>query len=131
VLEGIGLRAPWLEIRGSLLGSEGFARSIGRHVEEKEAQAEFPRGERVAHHEPLGRLFPPQVLRNRSLRDNRIREVSRTCAYSLSDIARHIGLHRSTVSKIAGLEAARRGPTLKSFSRASVLPRGRNSTFTT
>jgi REP element-mobilizing transposase RayT len=104
VLEGIGLGAPWTEVRGSLLGADGFARSMGRHVEEKAAQTEFPRGERVAHHEPLGRLFPPQVLRDRALRDRRIRAVSRTCAYSLADIARHLGLHRSTVSKIAGTQ---------------------------
>ncbi len=102
VLEGIGLGAPWRELRGSLLGSDEFARSMGRHIEEKAGQAEFPRGERVAHHEPLARLFSPQILRRRALRDDRIREVSRTCAYSLSDIARHLGLHRSTVSKIAG-----------------------------
>lgn len=102
VHEGIGMSSPWSEVRGSLLGSEAFAQSVGHHVEEKAAQTEFPRLERVAHHEPLGRLFPPRVVQSRTLRDGRIREVSRTHRYSLSDIARHLGLHRSTVSKIAG-----------------------------
>jgi len=104
VFEGIGLRAPWAESRGSVLGSDDFAQSVGRHVEHGADETEFPRVERVALHEPLGQLFPSQVLCNRTLRDDRIREVSRTCPYSLSDIARHLGLHRSTVSKIAGTQ---------------------------
>jgi putative transposase len=102
VREGVGLSSPLAAVRGALLGSEAFAQKTGRLVAGRIKQTEFPRGERTAHHETLGRLFPPGVLRDRALRDGRIREVSRTCAYSLSDIARHIGLHRSTVSKIAG-----------------------------
>jgi hypothetical protein len=101
VYEGIGMSSPWSGVRGLLLGSEAFAQSVGQHVEKKAAQTEFPRRERVAHHESLARLFPPQVAQDRLLRDGRIRQVSRTHRYSLSDIARHLGLHRSTVSKIA------------------------------
>jgi putative transposase len=102
VLEGIGQRAPWAGSRGSVLGSDDFAQSVGRHVEHRVGDTEFPRVERVALHEPLDRLFPSRLLGNRALRDRRIREVSRRCPYSLTDIARHLGLHRSTISKIAG-----------------------------
>jgi REP element-mobilizing transposase RayT len=101
VFAGIGARPPWAEIRGALLGSEAFAQSVGRHVEGRMSHTEFPRRERVAHHESLERLFPPLVLQDRETRDDRIRHVTRTHQYSLSDIARHLGLHRSTVSKIA------------------------------
>ena len=102
VREGVGMSSPLAGVRGALLGSEAFAQGTGRLVGERVEQTEFSRRERTAHHQPLDRLFPPQVLHDRALRDGRIREVTRTCAYSLADIARHLGLHRSTVSKIAG-----------------------------
>jgi putative transposase len=101
VREGIGLRSPWAQIRGSLLGSAGFALNAGRHVEEKALETEIPRRERAAHELSLHRLFPTQIVRDRKLRNSRIREVSQTHAYSLTEIARHLGLHSSTVSKIA------------------------------
>jgi putative transposase len=101
VREGIGLSSPLAEIRGPLLGSDAFAQSIGQRFEEKAAHPEIPRRERSAGDEPLGRLFPPQVVRNRALRNGRIREVSRTHTYTVSEVARHLGLHYSTVSKIA------------------------------
>jgi putative transposase len=102
VREGVGLGSPLENARGSLLGSDEFARKVGRPVETKAAGPEIPRRERPARAEPLERLFPPTLVRDRTLRDGRIREVSRTRAYTLSEVARHLGLHYSTVSKIAG-----------------------------
>lgn len=102
VREGLGLRGPGPEPRGSLLGSEGFARVVGRRATARAARPGIPRRERLACQEPLTRLFPPHVLGDLSLRNHRIREVSRTRGYALADIARHLGLHKSTVSRIAG-----------------------------
>jgi REP element-mobilizing transposase RayT len=101
VREGIGLRSPCAEARGSLLGSEGFTSRVVRQMKEKAARPGIPRRERLTQQEPLERLFPPRVVRDHQLRDRRIRQVSRTREYTLTDIARHLGLHRSTVSKIA------------------------------
>jgi REP element-mobilizing transposase RayT len=104
VREGIAMRSPWSELRGSLLGSAGFVRSAGRHMKDMATQPEIPRRERVAHRDSLARLFPPRVVRNRQLRNRRIREVNRSHAYTLTDIARHLGLHNSTISKIVAAD---------------------------
>jgi len=98
---GIGRDSPCAKKRGSLLGSKEFAREVARELEARTPQPGISRRECAAHQEPLAWLFPPRVLRNPQLRDRRIRAVSRTHAYSLAEIARHLGLHKTTVSKIA------------------------------
>ena len=101
VLAGIGRDSPCAKTRGSLLGSQGFANQVARKLEARIPQTGIPRRECAAHQEPLDWLFPPRVLQNPALRDRRIREVSRSHAYSLAEIARHLSLHKATVSKIA------------------------------
>ena len=101
VREGIGTPSPWGKLRGSLLGSEHFARRMCRHLGEEAAQREVPRRERLVHREPLEELFPPQVIEDRALRNERIREARRTRGYTLTELARHLGLHYGTVSRIA------------------------------
>jgi REP element-mobilizing transposase RayT len=103
VNEGLQLRRP-LEDPRPLLGSPGFSRAVRRRVESPRPSKEVARRERVAYEPSLSRLFPPHVRRERSLRDERIREVSRSTAYALVDIARHLGLHKSTVSRIASTD---------------------------
>jgi REP element-mobilizing transposase RayT len=101
VLAGIGLSSPCVKTRGSLLGSEGFASRVGQRVKVKATQPGIPRRERVIHREPQERLFTPRILRNRKLRDGRIREVGRARAHTLAEIARHLKLHKATVGRIA------------------------------
>jgi len=101
VREGIGAGSPWGKLRGSLLGSEQFARRMCKHLREGAAQREVPRRERLVHREPLDRLFPRRVREDRRLRNERIREVRRNRGYTLTELARHLGLHYGTVSRIA------------------------------
>lgn len=101
VREGIDARSPWEELRGALLGSEGFARRLKGQLVPKAAQREIPRRERLVCREPLGELFPPQIVENRTLRNARIREAYRAGGYSLTEISRHLGLHYSTISRAA------------------------------
>jgi putative transposase len=105
VHEGIGAGSPWTALRGSLLGSEGFAQRIGEHLEAKVAELEIPRRQRLVSRESLDELFPSQVLADRELRNHRIREASRTRGYNLAEIARHLRLHYSTVSRISAAES--------------------------
>jgi len=103
VLQGIGESAPWDELQGALLGSEGFARRVGRHLEEKATEREIPRRERLAHRKTLEELFPHRVVGDRALRNETIREARRRWGYCVADIARHLGLHYASVSRIASL----------------------------
>ena len=100
VRQGIEVSSPWTELRGSVLGSERFAQRLGWRLDEKVTEREIPRRERLLNREGLEDLFPPRVLGDRAIRNDRIREVSRTRGYSLVEISRHLGLHYSTVSRI-------------------------------
>jgi putative transposase len=101
IREGIGAGSPWEKLRGSLLGSEQFAARMCEHLGERRAQREVPLRQRLVHREPLDQLFPPQVVVDRSLRNERIREVRRSRNYTLTELAGHLGLHYGTVSRIA------------------------------
>ena len=76
---------------------------MGRHLEEKATQREIPRRERLAHRMTLEELFPLRVVRDRELRNETIREARRRWGYSVADIARHLGLHYASVSRIASV----------------------------
>jgi len=107
VREGVDADSPWKGLRGSVLGSESFVKRVGRGLGGRVTDREVPRGERLLGRERLEDLFPPRVLQDRTIRDHRIREVSQGRGYSLVEISRHLGLHYSTVSRIAA--AHRRG----------------------
>ncbi len=104
VREGIGRASPWESRRGGVLGSEAFARRVGAHVEDRTAEREIPRPERLVGRESLDELFSSGVTANRALRNRRIREASRICGYTLAEIAGYLGLHYSTVSRISAAE---------------------------
>jgi REP element-mobilizing transposase RayT len=100
VREGVAAKSPWAALRGSVLGSEGFARRLGERLGEKAGEREIPRRDRLVHRERLAEVFPARIT-DRGLRNNLIREAVQTRGYSVGEIGRHLGLHYSTVSKIA------------------------------
>jgi REP element-mobilizing transposase RayT len=110
VREGVGEAPPWDRLRGSLLGSDAFVERLSPRLEGASAQCEVPRRERFAHRDGLDAIFTPQVVASRAARNERIREATRARVYSAAEIGRHLGLHYSTVAKIA---AGRRTPRFK------------------
>jgi REP element-mobilizing transposase RayT len=96
---GIGRDSPWSGLRGPTLGSEEFLRSLARRVES--GAPEVPRRQRCASRPPIDVLLPRSIRSNRRLRDERIREILRSADFSAAEIGRHLGLHYSTISKIA------------------------------
>ena len=71
----------------------------GRRDEHAELR-EFPRRERLVHGQQPGQIFPAHD-RGRGGRNDLIRAAIRTHGYSVSEVGRHLGLHYSTISKIA------------------------------
>jgi putative transposase len=102
VREGVDAGSPWTARRGVLLGSEEVIERLAGRLDMKAAHREFPREERLAHREPLDALFPPAVTTDRVRRNDRIRELARSGQYTAAEVARHLGLHYSTVSRIVG-----------------------------
>lgn len=62
---------------------------------------EVPRRERLACRPSLEALLPQAIGADRALRNERIRHVLRSGDFSAAEIGRHLGLHYSTISRIA------------------------------
>lgn len=99
---GIGLEPPWPALRGQvLLGSELFAEQVRATLADRTLSREVPRAERCAARPTLPTLLPAAALRDPGARNAAIADAHATHGYSLAEIARHLGLHYSTVSRIA------------------------------
>jgi putative transposase len=100
VREGIGAESPWSELRGQVvLGTDAFLESLKRVFAKKATLSEVPRQQRLAHRPTLTALFAkvhgPRA-RNAAIRDAHVKH-----GYTLIDVGRHLGLHYTTISKIA------------------------------
>ncbi len=104
VREGLGRPSPWDALQGSVLGSDDFRQRLLRPIGPRIRGPEFAREERFVYRESLEAGFPPDAVANRAVRDGRIRELMRSGLYSASEIGRHLGLHRSTVTRIGRTE---------------------------
>ena len=88
-----------------MLGSDEFVGRLAGRLDQEAPQREFPRKERLAAREPLEAVFPPAVTASRTLRNNRIRELTQSDRYTAAEIGRHLGLHYSTVSRIVAAKS--------------------------
>jgi hypothetical protein len=100
VLAGIGAARPWPALRGHILGSEQFAQRMLPEVTPA-VSSEVPRRERLAARPQLASLLARDMTRDREQRNASIVLAHRVHGYSLAEIARHLGLHYSTVSRVA------------------------------
>lgn len=107
VLAGTGGESPWKRLVGQcLLGEEQFLERLLPYLKEKAALTEIPRVQRFAVRPPLDRLLPK--IRSRSERDRAIASAHLHHGYSQQEIAAHVGLHYSTVSRIVARESRER-----------------------
>lgn len=103
VLEGVGGESPWKRLVGQcLLGDGQFLEKVSPYLKEKAPYSEIPRAQRFADRPPLESLLPR--VRSRSKRDRAIAWAHLHHGYSQQQIAAHVGLHYSTVSRIVQRE---------------------------
>lgn len=101
IAEGGGLPSPWSAVRGqALLGSEAFVEKMRPLLEGKDEIKEIPRAQRLLHRPSLGELFTETVRGDKVLRNEAMRKAYLAYGYSMAAIARHAGVHYSTVSKV-------------------------------
>lgn len=103
VLEGIGQPSPWGKLKGQiLLGSDQFIEKMHSLFNTVEEVKEIPKQQRLLNRPSLDRLLlktGDKVQRNSAIREAHIKHL-----YSLSEIGRFVGLHYTTVSKIASAD---------------------------
>ena len=102
VTEGMGQQeSPWEKLCGQvILGTETFVEQVRERFSGKEAIREIPRHQRLAGRPDLAVLFPAGVTLPRPERNRLIRIAHDQHSYTLTEIARALDLHYTTISKV-------------------------------
>lgn len=101
VADGLGRASPWEELRGQVfLGTDAFVQQLAPKLCPLQGLVETPRSQRFAARPALDVLIPHAHRKDPSLRKPAIVEAYCTHGYTLAEIARHLGLHYSTISRI-------------------------------
>jgi len=100
VREGLKQRSPWDNLRGQiLLGGDDFVQKFKELLKDKEKVKEIPRQQRYSSRLPLSELFEKGKIKTKTARDKVIYQAHMRHGYTLKQIADHVGLHYTTVSK--------------------------------
>ena len=92
--------SPLEHVRNAvLLGSERFVESLAEVLDEKRKLNEIPKRQRFADRPPLPRLFV-HSKKDKQARNEAIYKAHYEHGYTLTEIATHLGLHYSTISKV-------------------------------
>ena len=90
----------WGELRGGvLMGSGRFVDEMNPLLLEAKQEREIPRRERLVSRPSLDQLFAG--VESNEARDAKIFEATRIHEYTLAQLQDHLGLHYSTISRIA------------------------------
>jgi len=105
VQEGLRTESPWRELKGQvLLGKENFTEKFKALLSAKEHIKEIPRHQRYVSRPELEKLFKATGKKDR--RNKTVYAAHVNHGYKLSEIANHLQIHYTTVSKIvAKIEA--------------------------
>lgn len=97
--------APWEKLKGQvILGSEMFIERVRELLGSKEMILEIPRLQRFAGRPALDVLFPTGEHHAKNTRNPAIFKAHVCYGYTLKDIADHLDIHYTTVSKIIKVE---------------------------
>jgi REP element-mobilizing transposase RayT len=100
VKEGIGGHRIWEDVRGqSILGERDFVERLIDFVRGYEEVTEIPKGQRYVTRPSLGEIFKDGEG-GRQKRNARITDAVMRWGYSGREVANHLGLHYSTVSRL-------------------------------
>ncbi|MEK6777678.1 MAG: transposase [bacterium] len=99
---GVGQKTMWNEVRGqTLLGEESFVEKLSDYLKKCKDIPEIPRSQRYAHRPSLEKLFREETRMSRQMRQLLIIKAVEQYGYRQTEIASHLGLHYSTISRIA------------------------------
>ena len=99
VRQGRGVEI-WDELRGGiLLGSDSFVLEMTPRLHETQDIQEIPRKQRFATRPSLDEVF--SGVRTKTERNQKIYEAARRYEYTLAELQEYLGLHYSTISRIA------------------------------
>jgi REP element-mobilizing transposase RayT len=101
VLTKIEEDSPWGLVRGQiLLGKDSFVKKFGKFLKEKERIEEVPRIQRYATRPSLSELFAESKRENERARNETVHLSYVRYGYTLRQIAEHLGVHYTTISRV-------------------------------
>lgn len=101
IYAGSGKESPFDDVKeGIILGFPQFIDWIREMQDGKETVREVPRGQRFVGRPSLDDLFDREIIENKKMRNGMIRIAHIGVGYSQKEIAEHVGLHYTWVSKI-------------------------------
>jgi REP element-mobilizing transposase RayT len=89
-----------LNLKKALLGGREFLDGLVGALKDKEQLEDIRKSERFAARPDLGDIF--KAGESKLKRNNKIREAVIRHGYTLKEVAQHLGLHASTLSKVLG-----------------------------
>jgi REP element-mobilizing transposase RayT len=101
VLEGIGKESIWTDVKGQiLLGKEDFLNEFIGYVKGFEDIREIPKSQRHLNRPALQMLLTEEIIGDKKKRNETIKKAVREHGYTQKEIADHIGLHYTSVSRL-------------------------------
>jgi REP element-mobilizing transposase RayT len=101
VLEGIGKESIWTDVKGQiLLGKEDFLNEFIGYVKGYEDIREIPKSQRLLNRPALQTLFTEEIMGDKKKRNQTIKKAVGEYGYTQKEIAHHIGLHYTSVSRL-------------------------------
>ena len=96
--DGAGKETIWKGLKGGfILGDHDFTAKTKNMVENKREIDEISRKERYVSRPPLAEIFKGNT--GRAVRSKPLANAHHAYGYTLKEIAQHLGIHYSTVSK--------------------------------
>jgi len=97
---GIG-KTIWAEVRGqAILGEEEFGDKLVEHLKKHTDITEIPKSQRYVNRQKLDMIFTEKVIRDKQKRDKKIADAVEKHLYSQREIAAHLNLHYTSISRI-------------------------------
>jgi hypothetical protein len=101
VRDGIGVESIWNSVRAqSVFGDDEFVESLGDYVEGKKQIPEIAKSQRFMNKPPLKDIFRWEVLGDRGKRDKSIGKAVLEHGYTQREVADHLEIHFTSVSRI-------------------------------
>ncbi|MBI1870140.1 MAG: transposase [Chlamydiae bacterium] len=101
VKDGMNETSPWTGLKGQvLLGSDPFVERFKDLLKDKSQIKEIPRAQRHFARPPLKDLLPFDRMLHKAVRSQKICEAHVQHGYTLKEMANHLGVHYTTISKL-------------------------------
>jgi REP-associated tyrosine transposase len=98
---GIGQETIWKNVKGhGILGEEEFVETLAGYMKGQRDIKEIPKSQRLIHRPALADIFNQKSKPSNTDRNKKIREAVERHGYSQREIADHLGMHYTSISRL-------------------------------